>query len=151
MECIFDSYMAKAQKDKSSMDTIKKLFDYKREVTVYDYFKDEILSKMSLKELNELKNDLINDILIHDNESLHSTILSWMINKRLYSDLEKVDSKHYDKFVNQIEKKHKLGVNEVALVHKYLEKTNQFNRLICFLMPVIFSDESAEGCKVEGE
>jgi hypothetical protein len=136
--------MAKAQKDRSSMQAIKKLFDYNKEVTIYDYFKDEILSKLGLKELNELKNDLIHDILIYDNEKLHNKILSWMIDKKLYSDLEKVDSKHYNKFIDLIEKKHKLDINDVALVYKYLEKTNQFNRLICFLMPVIFTDESVD-------
>ena len=58
---------------------------------------------MTVQSLLALKSDLIEVILLHDNERLHSSILDWMYEQKLFEELQKVSSKHYDKFIKDIE------------------------------------------------
>ena len=154
LKAIYDTYVMKIkQSNSSSIDYLSTILETQKnkEITIYDYFKTEVCGKIEVKNLIQMKSDYIKQILMHDSEGLHNTILTWMIDKELYDDLEKVDSPYYDKFVEKVENLRQFGINQISLVYKYLLKTKKFNRLIHFLTPVIWDESDREDRKVKGE
>lgn len=150
LEKIHETYMEKMKKP-STMNIINSWIDYKKEVTIYDYLQDEYLKSFTVENLIKLKTDLINCIFLHDSEKLHNTALSWMIDKELYEDLEKVSSKYYSKFNEKLEKQSTLNTNQVSLVYKYLLKTKEYRRLIHFLAALINCNTSEPESRIKGE
>lgn len=153
LSMIFNVYVSKFKKNSNSLEYFNNILDQNKteEITIYDYLKDEILEKKDAITLIKMKSDLIKEILMHDSEGLHNTILTWMIDKELFDDLEKVVSPYYDKFVEKVENQGKLNINQISLVYKYLFKTQKLNRLIHFLIPIIWTDTLKDNSKVQGE
>lgn len=150
---IFNAYVIKLKNDSGTLEYFSNILDKSnvQDITIYDYLKNEILEKKDANTLIKMKSDFIKEILMHDSEGLHNTILTWMIDKELYDDLENVDSPYYDKFVEKIENQGKLNISQISLVSKYLLKTRKFNRLIHFLVPIIWADTQDDNSRIQGE
>ena len=115
LECVHNSIMLQ-KNGSSTLELINKFLYLNVDKSVYDYLKDEVLKQKKLPELNELKLKLINVILLHDNEKLHLSILSWMTANDLYEDLRNVSSKYYSNYIEEIEKKDGLNIYQIELV-----------------------------------
>jgi len=150
---IFNAYVIKLKNDSGTLEYFSNILDKSnvQDITIYDYLKNEILDKKDANTLIKMKSDFIKEILMHDSEGLHNTILTWMIDKELYDDLENVDSPYYDKFVEKIENQGKLNISQISLVSKYLLKTRKLNRLIHFLVPIIWADTQDDNSRIQGE
>jgi hypothetical protein len=148
---VYETYVDKIEKTTSAFNILTSLIDYRKEQTIYDYLHEEYLKNLTVENLIRLKTDLIGTILLHDSEKLHNTVLTWMTEKDLYEDLEQVTSKYYDKFSEKLENKSCLNIYQVALVYKYLLKTQNYNRVISFLVPLIACDTNDEKCKIKGK
>ena len=115
LECVHFTIMMKKH-GSSTLEIINTFIYIKTDKSVYDFLKDEILRPKKLPELNELKLNLIKEILVHDNEKLHLSLLSWMTANNLYEDLKNISSKYYGRYIEGTEKKDGLNIYQIELV-----------------------------------
>ena len=152
LQSIINAYIKKIKNnDGGALTLINSILETKKEETIYEYYFDKCLQKMTVQSLLALKSDLIEVILLHDNERLHSSILDWMYEQKLFEELQKVSSKHYDKFIKDIEEKSSYTSDQIDLICKYLAKSQDHSKLINFLVPIIDCDVSSNSSKVNGE
>lgn len=152
LQNIINAYVKKIRNNEGgALTLINSILETKKEETIYEYYSDECLQKMTIQSLIELKSNLIEIILLHDNERLHNAILDWMLDLKLYEDLDKVSSKYYEKFIKKIEDKSSYTSDQIILVYKYLGKSQEYLKLINFLVPIIDCDVTANNSKIVGE
>ena len=150
LEQVFNAYVKKIRNtDGGAINFINSILETKKEESIYEFYSNQYLQKMTIPALIDLKSNLIEIILLHDSEKLHGAVLTWMMGQELYEDLDKVNSKYYEKLIEKIEHQNLLNTNQIMLVYKFLAKSEEHIRLINFLVPIIDWDISNERWKIK--